>query len=123
VLAPVEHVRRRATCASVAGLLPAVADGDARLEGAAAAHVATCLRCQADLARYRRLRRTLRSLGEPMGPGPEVLPAILAALDQAGLPRAAHTTVRWVVTTSAIGATVVGAGLLVLARHRRPFAR
>lgn len=122
MLAPVEHVRRRATCASVAGLLPAVADGDARLEGGAAAHVSSCLRCQADLARYRRLRRTLRTLGDPVGPGPELLPSILAALDQAGLPRGAHNSARWVVGASAVGATVVAGGVVALLRHRHQLA-
>jgi hypothetical protein len=113
--------RRRTGCASVASLLPAVADGDATLEGDARAHVSTCLRCQADLARYRRLRRELRTLGEPAAaPGPDLLPAILSALDQAGLPRAARIGGRWVVMVGAAGATVAVGGALWLLLHRRP---
>src|SRR5690606_26911416 len=52
---------------------------------AAEAHVGRCLRCQAELAGYRRLVRGLGRLSvTTIDPGPVVLGAILANLDSAG---------------------------------------
>jgi hypothetical protein len=62
-------------CRDVAELLPAFIDDPDALavlgDGAGEWHLGSCLRCQADLARYRRLRRTMRSMGaDGFGPAP-----------------------------------------------------
>ena len=48
-------------CDEVTALLPGLVDGEA-VGFEAERHVETCLRCQAELARYRRLLRTLSML-------------------------------------------------------------
>ena len=58
-------VRRRQTpCAEVALILPAYVAGEATLDARSSQHVAHCLRCQAEIAHYRRMLRTLRDLRE-----------------------------------------------------------
>jgi hypothetical protein len=70
-------------CEEATEALPALAGGD-EVPAALAAHVSQCLRCQAELARYRRLLRTLRSLrGDWATPPAGALGAVLAALEQA----------------------------------------
>ncbi|HZT66541.1 MAG TPA: hypothetical protein VFA11_12195 [Acidimicrobiales bacterium] len=49
-------------CEEVAELLPDVLEGGAGAPARAVRHVETCLRCQAELAQYRRLLRALRQL-------------------------------------------------------------
>ncbi len=59
----VDRLRRRVgECDSVGGRLPAWVAGEEELDEAARAHVAQCLRCQADVARYKRMLRTLHAL-------------------------------------------------------------
>ncbi|CAM8644259.1 hypothetical protein MCETE7_01217 [Acidimicrobiia bacterium] len=59
---------RSRLCREVAAVLPALVDDPALLEGlgrgAGEQHLKECLRCQAEVARYRRLRRTMRGLSE-----------------------------------------------------------
>lgn len=73
-----------ATCESVASLLPAMAGASdaAVVSLAATRHVSTCLACQAEVVRYRRVARSLRALHDhhvevPAG----LLEAVMAALD------------------------------------------
>ncbi len=49
-------------CEEVTALLPGMVDGDLDADDHAVRHIETCLRCQAELARYRRLLRTLALL-------------------------------------------------------------
>ena len=49
-------------CEEVTALLPGMVDGDVDVDPQAMRHVETCLRCQAELARYRKLLRTLALL-------------------------------------------------------------
>ncbi len=49
-------------CETVSIQLAEVVDGDASLAGETGRHVEGCLRCQAELAQYRRLLRALTSL-------------------------------------------------------------
>lgn len=62
--APRRHLRALVSCDSVVDELPLVVDGSRRPSPAMAEHLASCLRCQAELAAYRRLLRLLRSLRE-----------------------------------------------------------
>ena len=49
-------------CDEVTALLPALVDGEHASTSRSQRHVESCLRCQAELARYRRLLRTLALL-------------------------------------------------------------
>ena len=73
-------------CDDVVHELAAVADGSARLRRGERRHVDRCLRCQADLAQYRKLLRTLRTLRtEVVKPAPGLLTDILAGLEGASV--------------------------------------
>jgi hypothetical protein len=85
-------------------------------------HVAVCLRCQAEVARYRRLRRNLRALrDQPIDPGPALSAEILAALDAGwAAPRASRIALRSLACVGGISvATAAGAGMLVWMSRRR----
>ena len=70
-------------CDEVAALLPALVDGDAPPNLAVERHVESCLRCQAELARYRRLLRTLQQLRTRyLEPTPGLLGETLVALEE-----------------------------------------
>ena len=123
--APGEVARRRAECVVASEWLPALATGDAEAGPRVERHVTTCLRCQADLARYRRLRRTLRGWSEAgIEPGPEVLPAILASLERAGAGSRRGTAAAGRRTAYVGGVAVAtagaAAGVLVWVNRRRP---
>lgn len=61
--------------------LAEVADDSVPLSGPEADHVATCLRCQAELVHYRRLLRSLRALRTvPLDPDQDLLDEVLEAL-------------------------------------------
>lgn len=120
--APGEAGRRRVDCAAASILLPGVAAGEGRLDDRAERHVASCLRCQAELARYRKLRRILRGLGQAgIDPSPELLPTILAALDQAasGRSSALANPARWTVYVGGVATAGATAGVLVWLTRRR----
>jgi hypothetical protein len=73
-------------CDDVVHELAAVADGSMRLRRQARRHVDRCLRCQADLAQYRKLLRSLRSLrNEVVRPAPGLLTDILSGLEGASV--------------------------------------
>lgn len=56
---------------------------DSVLSSEASEHVEQCLRCQAEIASYRRMRRVLRALAdEPSAVAPELEHRILVALDE-----------------------------------------
>mgnify|MGYP005868080055 CR=1 FL=1 len=73
------------SCPAVRPSLAGVADGTLTLEASAQRHLETCLRCQADLAQYRKLLRSLRALRtEVRKPAPGLLEEIFASLEGAG---------------------------------------
>ncbi len=120
--APGEASRRRVDCATASDLLPALAAGDAEVGERIERHVATCLRCQADLARYRRLRRTMRGFGDAaVAPGPDVLPSILASLERAGRTSPLAVGSRRTVYVGGVAMATAGAaaGVLVWVTRRR----
>jgi hypothetical protein len=114
------------TCSTVADLLPALALGECRGGRRARGHVEACLRCQAEVARYRRTARQLRALRAvpaPVPPGSvEALVAeVLAAIDGAWTPRASQVRRRVACVGGVCSvATVAGAGVLVWMGRRRP---
>ena len=95
-----------------------LAADDGVLSADAAAHVAQCLRCQAEIANYKRMRRVMRSLADHDDVEVSDLEhCILGALDAAdGTPSARVPAV----TTATIGGVAAAAGVIALAiRHRR----
>jgi anti-sigma factor RsiW len=129
---------RNRLCREVAAVLPAFVDEPKVLDGlgggAGEQHLRECLRCQADVARYRRLRRTMRGLSEvgdladPVsGSGPgramaDALGALESALDEAlGRRERRRIAGRKTALLGGIAAaTAAGVGgVLVLATRRR----
>jgi len=111
-------------CDEVTALLPALVDGEP-VEIEVERHLQTCLRCQAELARYRRLLRTLALLRTRyIEPTPGLLGDTLAALTDAAEHGARRTLLsgRRIAYAGAIGGGALAAGAtaaLLIARSRR----
>jgi hypothetical protein len=126
-----ERVRDRATpisasCEAVADRLPGVVDGTATLERTDRRHVERCLRCQAELAQYRKLLRAMQGLRSATVPAPTGLVTdVIAHLEAAGERRAvrAALTGRKVAYIGGIAAaaTAAGAGaaIVLVSRGRK----
>jgi hypothetical protein len=111
------------TCASIAEILPALAADEAGASRRVRSHVAVCLRCQAEIARYRRLTRQLRSLrDEPVTPAPTLAAQVVAGIDAAWVPRGSRVVRNLACVGGISVATVAGAGVLVWMGRRRPLA-
>ena len=107
-------------CDQIRELLAGAVDEAGALDTAASRHVGSCLRCQAELAHYRRLLRTLRALRDE----PVSMPADLQALILARLDAGARTPpwARRVAYAGALAAPAAGAAgaiALVASRSRR----
>lgn len=90
---------------------------DAVLSPAARAHVAECLRCQAELANFRRLRRSMRALATEPGPVDAALEHdILVALD--GVDGRSSLRVPGY-AAAAVGGLAAAAGVIALATRSR----
>jgi anti-sigma factor RsiW len=98
-------------------LLADAVDESTALDAAASRHVGSCLRCQAELAQYRRLLRTLRSLRHQ----PVDVPADLAALVLARLDSGGRTPpwARRVAVAGALAATAGAAGAIAVVASRK----
>jgi len=99
-------------------------DGSVALDRRSAEHVQSCLRCQAELAQYRRLLRVLGTMrAQRADPPPGLLASVLARLEEvgeAGARRAVLTARRAAYLGALAAATAAGAaGALVLAARRR----
>ena len=126
-----ERVRDRATplgasCEALADLLPGVVDGTTTLERTDRRHVERCLRCQAELAQYRKLLRAMQGLRAATVPAPSGLVTdVIAHLEAAGERRAvrAALTGRKVAYIGGIAAaaTAAGAGaaIVLVSRGRK----
>jgi anti-sigma factor RsiW len=112
-------------CDDVAALLPELVDSDTR-HLAVERHVETCLVCQAELARYRKLLRTMQHLRtRTLEPAPGLLAHTLTVLAAEGERRAIRSALsgRKLAYAGAIGGTAVAAGAataaVLIARSRR----
>lgn len=119
------RARTEISCHDAAEAVSAAAGGTPMPDDARA-HVEACLRCQADLAQYRRLLRTLRSLRtEVLAPAPGLLPEILATIEEAGERHAVRAALggrRAAYIGGIAAATAAGAaGAIVLASRNRRF--
>jgi hypothetical protein len=109
----------------VAEALPRLLEEPGRGERQVRRHVQTCLRCQAELARYRRMQRMLgqlRSERPPLPPG-AVRSALAAIEERAALEavRAAHRARR--LAAAGAGALVAGATVAAVVVGRTRSAR
>jgi len=110
-------------CDRLAELMPDLLDDPRLLTEADSSHIAQCLRCQAEMARFRRLGRILASLRLQQVPAePGLVDDLLEGLDSAAERRERH----WIAgrrAASIVGlaaATAAGVGgVLVLATRRR----
>jgi anti-sigma factor RsiW len=112
-------------CEDVALLLPETFEG-VPVDLAVQTHIESCLRCQAELARYRRMLRALQQLRTRfLEPSPSLLAQTLAALEEAGERQAVRSLLsgRRLAYAGAIGGAAVATGAaaaaLILARSRR----
>jgi anti-sigma factor RsiW len=116
-------------CDEVTTMLPALVDGDA-VDIDVERHVQSCLRCQAELARYRRLLRTLSMLrSRYVEPTPGLLSDTLAVITDATEAGARRTLLsgRRLAYAGAItgtaAATAVTAAVLIARSRRRSALR
>ena len=107
------------TCADLVDAL--AADDDNLLDAPGRAHVSTCLRCQAELANHRRLRRSLRALAAaPLPLDPMLEHDILLTLD-AHDGRMSRRVPGYAAAT--LGGLAAAAGVIALATRQRRGAR
>ena len=100
-------------CDDVARLLPEAVEGGAAVELSVQRHIETCLRCQAEVARYRKMLRGLQLLRTRyLEPAPGMLAQTLAALEVAGERHAIRSVLsgRRLAYAGAIGGAAVAAG-------------
>jgi predicted anti-sigma-YlaC factor YlaD len=109
----------RSACEEILARLPEACRGE-RSWRDLDAHVASCLPCRLELARYERLFRLLRQLaGDRAEPPPNVLAELTAALEAAAARSAARTLLtgrRIACAGACVGAALTG--VLVLLRGR-----
>jgi len=113
-------------CDEIARLLPEAVESGAAVELSVQRHIETCLRCQAEVARYRRMLRGLQLLRTRyLEPTPGLLAQTLAALEEAGERQAMRSILsgRRLAYVGAIGGAAVAAGAaataVIVHRSRR----
>ena len=113
-------------CEEIAELLPDTVDANQPVPLSVQQHIETCLRCQAELARYRRMLRGLQHLRtQYLEPTPGLLTATLAAIEEASERRAIRSvlTGKRLAYAGAIGGALAAAGAtaaaVVVHRARR----
>ena len=112
-------------CEEIIDVLPGVIDGSSRLDRAQRRHVERCLRCQAELAQYRKLLRAMQALrSEVAAPPAGLLGDVIAHLETAGERSAvrAALTGRRAAYLGGIAAATAAAGAgaaIVLVRGRK----
>ncbi len=110
-------------CEEVALLIPATLHDGGPVALPVQSHVESCLRCQAELARYRRMLRGLQLLRTQfLEPAPGLLGLTLAAIGDASQQHAIRSLLnkRRLAYAGAIGGAVAAAGAAaaVVAVHR-----
>ena len=114
--------RAEISCAEVALVLPSILDGDCAADEVVVEHVGTCLRCQSELAKYRRLLRLLNQLrASGVDPPPGVVADVLGALEEAAQRRVIRSalTGRRLVYAGAIVAPAAAIVAVTVARRGR----
>jgi hypothetical protein len=113
-------------CEEIAALLPQAVDSADPVAIPIQQHIEACLRCQAELARYRRMLRGLQLLRtQYFEPTPGLLAATLANLTAAGERRAVNSvlTKRRIAYAGAVAGALAAAGTttaaVLVARAKR----
>jgi hypothetical protein len=113
-------------CDEIALLLPEAVDAAEPVALPTRRHIESCLRCQAELARYRRMLRGLQMLRtQYFEPTPGLLAQTLASITAASERRAVTSTLtkRRIAYAGAVAGAVAAAGTttaaVLLARARR----
>lgn len=112
-------------CDHAAAALSDLADGVEVQPNAATLHIDRCLRCQAELAQHRKVRRSLSELRcQLLDPGPDLLVELLAAVEAASRQHAGRSAAqrhRIAYVAAATAATAAGAAgaVLLASRSRR----
>jgi hypothetical protein len=112
----------KANCLLVRSLAPST-EGEPPA-GRLGIHVAQCLTCQAELARYNRLRRQLGSLADVVEPAPLPLVHAVEREINAGLglstpEKRSHQVGRAAAAGGAVAAAAAGAAAVIAWRHSR----
>jgi len=113
-------------CDDVARQLPAAVDHGEAVSPEVQRHIETCLRCQAEVARYRKMLRGLHLLRTRyLEPAPGLLAQTLAAIEAEGERQARRAILsgRRLAYAGAIGGAAVAAGaagaVMIVHRARR----
>lgn len=113
-------------CEEVAESLAGAVDGSTKLGRDERRHVERCLRCQAELAQYRKLLRAMHALrNEVAPPPPGLLGDVIAHIEAAGERGAVRATLsgRRVAYIGGIAAATAAAGagaaIVLVSRGRR----
>jgi anti-sigma factor RsiW len=112
-------------CEDVARLLPETVDANFPVDLSVQSHIEACLRCQAELARYRRMLRALQQLRTRyLEPSPTLLAQTLASLEEVGERQAMRSLLsgRRLAYAGAIGGAAAAAAAttaVLMARSRR----
>ena len=109
-------------CERLAAQLPGLVDGGVSLDEHRRAHLAHCLRCQADVARYRRLRRELGAIAtHTIDPPEELFGALASGLADGSGSLTSRDHRRRAAYIGGLAATAAGVGgaLVLAARSRR----
>jgi len=110
------------SCAELASALPSILDGGSPAAEAVVEHVGTCLRCQAELARYRKLLRLLNQLrAHRVEPPPGAVADVLSALEEAAQRRVIRSalTGRRLIYAGVLAAPAAAVVALKVARRSR----
>lgn len=116
---------RRVRCRQVAEALPRILDGASRSDRRLVGHAEICLRCQAELARYRRIMRMLHQLrsyqpAAPAGARSQALLELHRGIERGVEPPARSNRCRIVAGAAAAGAVgILGVTAAVSAVGRR----
>ena len=116
----------RPTCRVVRTFAPSQADG--RMAELLDNHVGSCLSCQAEVARYGKLRRQLATMADLVIAAPEPLAAAVATAIASGAmpPESASAmthTARVVAAAGAAAAAAAGAAAVIAWRYSKPAIR
>jgi hypothetical protein len=104
---------RTPACRDAVDAVGMIAAGEAAYPPAAVEHVSRCLRCQAEVAAYRRVLRTMRQMRDDLMPVPDGSVDILLRPDTAGPPV-------WALRAAYVGGiTAAGAAGMIVWLSRR----